>query len=120
LSDKNLDAVIITTPNHLHTPLAIAAMEFKKHILLEKPVSLNLFEAEFLLEKKKEFKNLVLMPVANQALRPDVQKIKEMIEKNLIGKIYHIECGYRKKRFEFEEVEWKEKEESGGGVLFVH
>lgn len=120
LNDKNLHAVIITTPNHLHTPLAIAAIEFKKHVLLEKPVSLNLFEAEFLLEKKKETKNLVVMPVMNQGLRPDVQKIKEMVEKNLIGKIYHIECGYRKKRLEFEEVEWKEKEESGGGVLFIH
>jgi predicted dehydrogenase len=119
LEDKELDAVIITTPNHLHTPLAIAAMEFKKHVLLEKPVSLNLFEADFLLEKKREFKNIVLMPVFNQALRPDVKKIKEMIDKNMIGKIYHIECGYRKKRFEFEEVEWKEKEESGGGALFI-
>ena len=119
LEDKELDAVIITTPNHLHTPLAIAAMEFKKHVLLEKPVSLNLFEADFLVEKKREFKNIVLMPVFNQALRPDVRKIKEMIDKNMIGKIYHVECGYRKKRFEFEEVEWKEKEESGGGALFI-
>lgn len=119
LEDKELDAVIITTPNHLHTPLAIAAMEFKKHVLLEKPVSLNLFEADFLLEKKREIKDIILMPAFNQALRPDVRKIKEMIDKNLIGKIYHIECGYRKKRFEFEEVEWKEKEESGGGALFI-
>lgn len=120
LADRDLDGVIIATPNYLHTPLAIAALEFKKHVLVEKPVCINLLEAEFLLEKEKENPDIILLPVMNQALRPDVQKMKEMIERKSIGEIYHIECGYRKKRFEFEESEWKESREAGGGALNLH
>ncbi len=119
LANKELDAVIITAPNHLHTPLAIASLEFKKHVLLEKPVCLNSIEAELLLEKEKEHNGILLIPVMNQILRPDVQKMQKMLNDKVIGRIYHIECGYRKKRFEFEDAEWKEEKESGGGVLNI-
>lgn len=44
LDDKAVDAVAITAPHHLHAPLALAALEAGKHVLLEKPMALNVAE----------------------------------------------------------------------------
>lgn len=41
LADKTVDAVLIATPNHLHKPMAIAALRAGKHVLCEKPVMLS-------------------------------------------------------------------------------
>ena len=42
----DIDAVVINTPNHLHRPQAIAAIEAGKHVLLQKPVAPTLADAE--------------------------------------------------------------------------
>src|SRR3954452_16879442 len=42
----DIDAVVINTPNHLHAPQAIAAIEAGKHVLLQKPVAATMADAE--------------------------------------------------------------------------
>ena len=42
----DIDAVIISSPNHLHHPQAVAAIQAGKHVLLQKPVAPNLAEAD--------------------------------------------------------------------------
>ncbi|MEO0294730.1 MAG: Gfo/Idh/MocA family oxidoreductase, partial [candidate division WOR-3 bacterium] len=64
LSDKNVDAVIITTPNHLHYPIALAALTYGKHILCELPVSIRLEEA-YELKKKIADTQRIYMPAMN-------------------------------------------------------
>jgi len=46
---NGLDAVSITTPPHLHFPMTMAALEAGKHIICEKPMALNLDEAQWLI-----------------------------------------------------------------------
>ena len=41
LADKTVDAILVATPNHLHKPMAIAALQAGKHVLCEKPVMLS-------------------------------------------------------------------------------
>ena len=43
LSDPEVDAVVIATPHHLHTEIVLNAARAGKHIMLEKPIALNLF-----------------------------------------------------------------------------
>lgn len=50
LDDKDLDAVVIATPDHWHTPAAILACEAKKHVYVEKPCSHNIREGRLLVE----------------------------------------------------------------------
>ena len=50
---KDLDAVIIATPNHLHAPMTLAALDYGKHVLCEKPPARTAAETEMMAEAAK-------------------------------------------------------------------
>lgn len=60
LENKDIDAVIIATPNHTHTFLAIAAMQAGKHVFVEKPVSHNMWEGRKLVEHAAKHPELIV------------------------------------------------------------
>ncbi len=53
LLNPNIDAVIVTLPNHLHAPVSLDAMEAGKHVMCEKPLATKLEDAEKLVEASK-------------------------------------------------------------------
>jgi predicted dehydrogenase len=55
LENKDIDAVVIATPNHLHTMIAIAAAQAGKHVYVEKPVSHNVWEGRKLVEASEKY-----------------------------------------------------------------
>ena len=59
LDDKNVDAVIVATPDHWHSPAAILACQAGKHVYVEKPCSHNLREGRMLVEAARENKCVV-------------------------------------------------------------
>lgn len=89
LEQEEIDAVSICTPNHLHREQAIAAAGAGKHILLEKPMAMNIKECDEILRvcKKADVK---LMIGANVKFDPLNQKVKNIIDEGIIGKIFHI------------------------------
>jgi len=61
LNQKDFDALIIATPDHWHTPMAIMAMAAGKHVYLEKPCSQNPYEGELLLKAVNKYQRIVQM-----------------------------------------------------------
>ncbi|HPO13724.1 MAG TPA: Gfo/Idh/MocA family oxidoreductase [Candidatus Hydrogenedentes bacterium] len=55
LNDTSIDTVSIATPDHWHTPIAIAAMKAGKHVYVEKPCCHNVHEGRVLLEAAKKY-----------------------------------------------------------------
>jgi predicted dehydrogenase len=53
---KDIDAVIIATPDHLHAPVAMAALDEKKHVYVQKPLTWSVHEARELAKKAKNTK----------------------------------------------------------------
>jgi predicted dehydrogenase len=53
---KNIDAVVVATPDHMHAPIALAAMEVGKHVYVQKPLCWSVQEARRLAQKAKETK----------------------------------------------------------------
>src|SRR5271170_1310593 len=58
---KDVDAITIATPDHWHTPMAIAGLQAGKHVYVEKPCSHNPAEGALLVEVQKKYGKLVQM-----------------------------------------------------------
>ena len=86
LANKDIDAVIIATPNHTHTFLAIAALQAGKHVYVEKPVSHNLWEGRKLVEHAAKHPDLIVQHGMQR--RSDVAwlQIQEFIKGGALGK----------------------------------
>lgn len=89
LKDNSVDAVCIATPVHTHFPLAKDALLSGKHVLIEKPLTACVKEAEELIELSERNKK-VLMVDHTFEFTVAVNKIKEIIERNELGNIFYI------------------------------
>ena len=88
--NSEIDAVVVATPVSTHYDLASKALESNKHILVEKPLTDNVKQAQ-ILGKKANDKNKILMIDHTYLYTPAIQKIKELIDSNSLGKIQYID-----------------------------
>lgn len=86
LDNKDIDAVIIATPNHTHTFLAIAAMQAGKHVYVEKPVSHNLWEGRKLVEHAAKHPELIVQHGMQRRSDHAWIEVQEFIKTGKIGK----------------------------------
>jgi len=90
LKDPKLDAVIIATPVFTHYELAKKALEAGKNVLVEKPMTSTVAQAEELIELAQKKKKLI-MPDHTFLYTGAVKKMKELISSGAIGKINYID-----------------------------
>ena len=91
INDKSISAAIISTKASSHYALALKSIKSGKHILVEKPLTLNLNEAKKLNKLANRYKK-ILMVGHTFLYNSGIRKLKKIIESNIIGKIYYISC----------------------------
>ncbi len=90
LEAEDIDAVIIATPDHWHAQMVIDAANAGKHIYIEKPLSLTV-EETFAIEKAVRENNVIFQLGHQNRQIESHRKAKEVIRKNILGKITLIE-----------------------------
>jgi predicted dehydrogenase len=90
LANADVAAVAIATPAATHAPLAKAALQAGKHVLLEKPMTLSVREAEELV-RLAESRKLTLMVDHTYIYSPAIDKIKSLIDSGELGDIYYVD-----------------------------
>ena len=117
LADDELDAIDICTPNYLHRPMAVAALEAGKHVLVERPMARSAEEAEAMVKAAKKAER-VLMCAVQHRFRADSLILKKFVEKQELGKVFFAKAGWLRLRTEWDSDQWRrQKRESGGGVV---
>lgn len=91
LSDKSIDGIAIATPAHTHFSLAKQSLEAGFPTYVEKPLTLNLKDAEFLTDLAQD-KNIPLMVGHIMEFNPAIVKMKQLIDNGTLGNIKHIRC----------------------------
>jgi len=98
LADPNVDVVCIATPDRLHAPLAIDALNAGKDVYCEKPLT---HWSQFELAKKVQQAadtNRRLVQVGTQYMADEnYPKVRKMIADGIIGKPVHVQCGYMRR-----------------------
>jgi predicted dehydrogenase len=113
-----IDVVDIVTPTHTHAEIAIAAARNGKHVLCEKPLALNVKQAEAMLAAVKKAK-VVHMVCHNYRRIPAIALAKKMIGEGALGRIFHFHARYAQDWLADPEfpLDWRlQKETSGSGV----
>jgi predicted dehydrogenase len=93
LKDPALDAVHVCTPNALHFPMAMAALEAGKNVLCEKPLATAAGDARKLVATAKD-KGLANCTFHNLRYYPMVQQIRRLREAGELGEIYAVQGTY--------------------------
>ena len=93
LEQKDVDAISIASPDHWHTPMAIAGLQAGKHVYVEKPCSHNPAEGALLVEAQKKYGKLVQMGT-QQRSSPHTIEIVDKIHNGLIGRAYYAKAWY--------------------------
>ena len=88
---KEIDAVMIGTPDHTHAILAMTAMKMGKHVYVEKPLTHNVYEARMLTEAAAKY-NLVTQMGNQGSSGDDIRKIQEWIAADAIGEVREVHC----------------------------
>ena len=97
LALKEVDAITIATPDHWHTPMAIAGLQAGKHVYVEKPCSHNPGEGALLVRAQQKYGKLVQMGT-QQRSSPHTIEIVEKIHNGLVGRAYFAKCWYNNTR----------------------
>ncbi len=86
---KDIDAVMIATPDHTHFPAAMVAMELGKHVLVEKPLAHNIWQCRTL--KKAADYYGVVSQMANQGQTTNgIRLVKEWYEAGILGEVREV------------------------------
>jgi len=87
--DKDVEAVWISTPNRFHAPHAIYALEHGKHVIVEKPMALNLEQAQAMIDAAKRSGN-VLIAGHTRSFIPPFRKMYNIIQSGQLGAVRSI------------------------------
>jgi len=113
----DIDAVIVSTPPHLHTPISIAAMKHGKHVLCEKPLARSPEEAREMVRVAQDA-GVTLKCGFNLRHHPAMRQARRWCEAGHIGEMDWIRCRYGIGGRPGYDREWRAQAEiSGGGQL---
>src|SRR6202047_1052563 len=93
LERKDVDAVTIATPDHWHTPMAIAGLQAGKHVYVEKPCSHNPAEGVMLVQAQQKYGKLVQMGT-QQRSSPHTIEVVETMREDTIARPYFTKACY--------------------------
>ncbi|PXW45290.1 putative dehydrogenase [Klebsiella oxytoca] len=115
-SDPNLDLIVIPTPNDTHFPLAKAALEAGKHVVVDKPFTVTLSQARELdVMAKKEGR--LLSVFHNRRWDSDFLTAKALINEGLLGEVGYFESHFDRYRPQVRN-RWREQGGPGSGIWY--
>ena len=118
LADPHVDVVYISTPHPFHAEWAIKAAEAGKHILCEKPLTMNAREAEAVIEAARR-NDVFLMEAFMYRCHPQTARLLELIREKAIGEIKFIRATFSFSAPFNPESRLFNKALGGGGILDV-
>jgi len=119
-SDLHIDVINIATPNGFHAEQALKVLEAKKHVVIEKPMTLKKLDAEKVIHKALNVHRHVFAVMQNRYSPPSIW-VKEMVESGVLGEIYMVQlnCYWNRDHRYYKQDTWHGKKNLDGGTLFT-
>jgi predicted dehydrogenase len=115
LERKDIDAVLIGSPDHWHVPMTIAACQAGKDVYVEKPLTHSLTEGKAVIAAQNQSKKIVQVGMQQRSM-PHIQAAREIIQSGGIGKVHKVHLTWNRNAARFrrdplnidpKQVNWK-------------
>ncbi|WP_129357129.1 oxidoreductase [Sorangium cellulosum] len=116
IAEPGIDLVVIATPNETHFPLARAALEAGKHVVVDKPFTITSAEADELIALAAR-RGRLLSVFQNRRWDADFRTVRHCIEQGLLGEVASYEAHFDRFRPAIKQG-WREQESPGSGILY--
>ena len=116
LDDPTLQLIVIPTPNDTHFPLAKAALNAGKHVVVDKPFTVTLSQAREL-DALAKAKGLLLSVFHNRRWDSDFLTLKTLLADGTLGDVRYLESHFDRFRPEVRQ-RWREMKGPGSGIWF--
>lgn len=117
INDKEVDLVVISTPNTSHHSLALLALQAGKHVVVDKPFTITTAEADELIALAAD-RNQVLSVFHSRRFDSDFHTVKKVIKSGILGELVELESRYDRFRNFLKPGAWREDEAPGTGILY--
>ncbi len=117
IQDKEVELIIINTPENSHYELACKALKAGKHVVTEKPFTQTVAQGEELIELAEK-NNCMLSVFQNRRWDSDFLTVSEVIKKQFLGRLVEFESHFDRYRNFIKPDTWKEDPETGTGTLY--
>ena len=117
LADEQVELVVVNTPNHTHFDFAKRSLLAGKHVLVEKPFTVTVAEAQELIDIANE-KRLCLSIYQNRRYDSDYKIVRDVIEQQLLGDLVEMEINFARYKPSIGPKVHKETPGQGGGILY--
>ena len=117
---RGIDVVNVCTPNGLHAPQSLAALEHRKHVVCEKPMALTKADCEKVIYKALQVHRTVFGVMQNRYSPPSAW-LKEVVEGGLLGEVFlvQVNCYWNRDDRYYKAGTWKGSSDLDGGTLFT-
>lgn len=118
-AQPDIEVVCICTPNGLHAPQSVKALQARKHVVVEKPMGIGKEACEEVIHQALMVSRHVFVVMQNR-YSPPSQWIKEVVDKNLLGDIRQVlvNCLWNRSDSYYENP-WKGTQDLDGGTLYT-
>lgn len=115
--DPQVELVIVNTPNDSHYEYARAALVSGKHVIVEKPFTVTVAEADELIDLAQQ-RNCVLTVFQNRRWDGDFLTVSELVNEKAVGTLVEFEAHYDRFRNTIDPRSWKDEDRPGTGLLY--
>jgi scyllo-inositol 2-dehydrogenase (NADP+) len=117
LNDPLIELIVICTPNHLHFQMAKDSLLAGKHVVIDKPFTVSVKEANELIGLSLKI-NRKIFVYHNRRWDGDFLTIRKLLKSGALGELSEFEAHFDRFRPHITDHNWREEAKNGGGVLY--
>lgn len=115
-ADPAIDLVVIASPNDSHAPLALAALDHGKHVVVDKPFTVTVAEAEAVLARARE-RGRKLSVFQNRRWDADFLTLQQLLRDGVLGDVAELHSHFDRFRPQVQQ-RWRESAVAGAGLWY--